>query len=145
MRRVIAVFVSCIVCACTTGGPSTSTQPAAKGEPATSFNLFTVEQDIEIGKQSAVEAEKQLHLLRQPSVDACLNRIVSALAAEPPGARYPYHAKAVSEKSINAFALPGGPLYVHSGLLLAARNEAELAGVIPHELAHIALRHGTAA
>jgi len=72
-----------------------------------------------------------------------LNRIVEALAREAPGARYSYHAKAVNDPAINAFALPGGPLYLNRGLLLAARNEPELAGVMAHEVSHIALRHGT--
>jgi Zn-dependent protease with chaperone function len=110
---------------------------------APGFNLFTVEQDIEIGKQAAAEAEKQLPLLGDASVDAYLNRLVTALAAEAPGAKYPYHAKATNDPAINAFALPGGPVYVNRGLILAARDESELAGVLAHEVSHVALRHGT--
>ncbi|HTO05415.1 MAG TPA: M48 family metallopeptidase [Myxococcota bacterium] len=117
--------------------------PLAPGAPAPGFNLFTVDQDIEIGKQSAAEAEKKLELLGEPAVDAYLNRLVQALVSHAPGAKYPYHAKAVREKQVNAFALPGGPMYVNSGLIAAARSEAELAGVMGHELAHVALRHGT--
>ena len=65
------------------------------------------------------------------------------LAAGAPGARYPYQIKAVNAPEINAFALPGGPMYVNRGLLQSARNEAELAGVLAHEMAHVAMRHGT--
>lgn len=107
------------------------------------FNLFTVEQDVEIGRQSAAEAEKQLRLLNQPNVNRYLGSIISRLAAQAPGPRYPYTIKAVNDASINAFALPGGPMYVNRGLIDAARTEAELAGVLAHEMSHVVLRHGT--
>ncbi len=116
---------------------------AAEESLFSAFNLFSVEQDIEIGRESAAEAEPKLTLLGDPSVDAYLNRIVAALAVQAPGANYPYGIKAVNDPAINAFSLPGGPMYANRGLLEAARNEAELAGVIAHEMAHVALRHGT--
>jgi peptidase M48-like protein len=107
------------------------------------FNIFSTQQDIEIGQQSAAQAEHQLRLVHDRSVDGYLNEIVGALAAGATGAHFPYHAQAVSASEINAFALPGGPLYVNSGLIQAARSEGELAGVVAHEMAHIALRHAT--
>src|SRR6185503_10193190 len=107
------------------------------------FNLFSVSQDVEIGKQSAVEAEKQLRLLNDANTNRYLNRIVTRLAAYAPGAKYPYQIKAVNAAEVNAFALPGGPMYVYRGLLETARSEAELAGVLAHEMSHVALRHGT--
>ncbi len=116
---------------------------ASTDRPTPGFNLFSVEQDIEIGRQSAVEAEKQLPLLRDRNVDRYLNEIIGKLAAQAPGARYPYAIKAVNASEINAFSLPGGPMYVNRGLFEAARNEAELAGVLAHEMSHVALRHGT--
>jgi Zn-dependent protease with chaperone function len=112
-------------------------------QPEPGFNLFSVEQDIELGRQSAVEAERQLRLLNSPSTNAYLTRVIQRLANAAPGARYPYQIKAVNAAEINAFALPGGPMYVNRGLLESARNEAELAGVLAHEMAHVALRHGT--
>jgi predicted Zn-dependent protease len=105
------------------------------------FNLFSVEQDIEIGRQSAREADRQLPMLRDRNVDRYLNKIVSKLAAKTPGARYPYAIKAVNASEINAFSLPGGPMYVNRGLVEAARSEAELAGVLAHEIAHVVRRH----
>ena len=111
--------------------------------PTPGFNLFTAEQDIEIGRQSAVEAERQFALLNQPNVNRYLSSIISRLAAQAPGTPYPYTIKAVNDAAINAFALPGGPMYVNRGLLDAARNEAELAGVLAHEMSHVVLRHGT--
>src|SRR6185295_10608141 len=86
-------------------------------QPQPGFNLFTVSQDIEIGKQSALEAEKQLRLLNDRSTDVYLNRIVTRLAGYAPGAKYPYHIKAVNASEVNAFALPGGPMYVNRGLI----------------------------
>lgn len=107
------------------------------------FNLFSVAQDIQIGQQSAVSAEKQMALLGVPRADRYVNLIAQRLAAFAPGARYPYAAKIVNAPDINAFSLPGGPLYLNRGLIDATRNEAELASVIAHEMAHVALRHGT--
>jgi Zn-dependent protease with chaperone function len=111
--------------------------------PTPGFNLFSVEQDVEIGRMSAIEAEKQLTLLNRPNVDRYLTSVVSRLAAQAPSPRYPYTIKAVNDSAINAFALPGGPMYVNRGLFEAARSEAELAGVLAHEMSHVVLRHGT--
>lgn len=107
------------------------------------FNLFSVQQDVEIGQQAAAEAEQQLPLLNDAVTNRYLSRIVQRLAAQAPGADYPYTIKAVNATEINAFSLPGGPMYVNRGLITTARNEAELAGVLAHEMAHVALRHGT--
>jgi Zn-dependent protease with chaperone function len=123
-------------------GPAVSAQVTTK-TPQPGFNLFTVDQDIEVGRQSAIEAERQLRLLNDRNVDAYLGRIVQRLAAQAPGAEYPYSIKAVNAAEINAFALPGGPMYVNRGLIESARSEAELAGVLAHEMAHVAMRHGT--
>ena len=112
-------------------------------QPRPGFNLFSVQQDVEIGRQSSVEAERQLRLLNDAPTNTYLTRIVNRLAAQAPGAKYPYRIKAVNAEEINAFAFPGGPMYVNRGLIQAARNEAELAGVLAHEMAHVALRHGT--
>ncbi len=107
------------------------------------FNLFAPQQDVEIGQQSAIEAEKQLPILRDSRAAEYLNRLGQTLAAQAPGERYPYTFKIVNASDINAFALPGGPVYVNRGTIEAARSEAELAGVIAHEISHVALRHGT--
>src|SRR5579859_1521019 len=120
---------------CAAQGAATQIQPG--------FNLFTVQQDIEIGRTSATEAERQITLLNDAPTDAWLNRIIQKLAAVAPGARYPYHIKAVNAPEINAFSLPGGPMYVNRGLISAAGSEAELAAVLAHEMSHVALRHGT--
>src|SRR5262245_55269085 len=107
------------------------------------FNLFSPQQDIEIGKQSALEAEKQLQLIRDGRALEYLNRLGQRLSEQAPGERYPYSFKLVNAAEINAFALPGGQIYVNRATIEAAQNEAELAGVIAHEISHVALRHGT--
>ena len=140
MTTLARTCLALALCACAVGGGPSS--PSA-GSASSSFNLFTPEQDVEIGRQSAAEAEKQLPMLGDSAADRYVDGIVQTLAAQAPGAKYPYRAKAVNDPSINAFALPGGPLYVNRGLIEAARSEDELAGVMAHEVAHVALRHGT--
>ena len=107
------------------------------------FNLFSPEQDIEVGRRAAQQAERQLPLSRDRRAERFLNEVVRQLADTAPGHRYPYQARLVDASDINAFALPGGFMYVNRGLLQSVRSEAELAGVLGHEMAHVALRHGT--
>ncbi len=107
------------------------------------FNVFSAEQDVEIGRESAAQAEQQLPMLNDRASNDYVNGLARRLAAQAPGPKFPYQARVVNAADINAFALPGGFMYVNGGLLKAARNEAELAGVLSHEIAHVALRHGT--
>ncbi len=107
------------------------------------FNLFTVEQDVQVGRQAAADAERRLPMVRDSSVQGFVSGIVQALARHAPGARYPYQIKVVNASDINAFALPGGYMYVNRGLIAAVRTEGELAGVLAHEMAHISERHAT--
>ncbi len=107
------------------------------------FNLFSREQDIQLGKEAAGEIEKQVEVVDNRELTAYVASIGARLAAQPQAGQFPYTFKVVNDKSINAFALPGGPAYVHSGLIAAADNEAQLAGVLAHEIVHVALRHGT--
>jgi len=107
------------------------------------FNLFSISQDQEIGAQSATEVERQLPILTDRSIEAYVNTVGKRLAAVAPGANYAYQFKVVNASDINAFALPGGYLYLNRGLIEAAQDEGQLAGVMAHEMAHVALRHGT--
>jgi beta-barrel assembly-enhancing protease len=111
--------------------------------PASAINLFSERQEVELGRRSAAEAERQLPMLRDGEVESYVNGIVRRLASAAPGPRFPYQARVVNASDINAFALPGGYLYVNRGLIEAVRNEDELAGVLAHEMAHVAERHGT--
>lgn len=107
------------------------------------WNMFSAQQDVEIGAQSAAEAERQLPILNDREVDAYVNRIGQKLAANAGGPQFQYRFRVVNASDINAFALPGGYIYVNRGVLENARNEGEVAGVVAHEVAHVALRHGT--
>jgi Zn-dependent protease with chaperone function len=107
------------------------------------WNLFSAQQDIELGQQVAQDAEKQLPMLNNTRVDDYLNRLGKRLASYAPYEKFPYQFKCVNDSTINAFALPGGFLFINRGVIEAADNEAELAGVMGHEIAHVALRHGT--
>ncbi len=107
------------------------------------WNMFSAEQDVELGRQAALEAEQQVPLLKDARVDEYLNRIGRRLAEQTPGSQFPYTYKAVNDHAINAFALPGGSIYINRGVIEAATSEAQLAGVMAHEASHVALRHGT--
>jgi hypothetical protein len=107
------------------------------------FNLFSPEQDVEVGQQSAAEAEQQLPILNDAQVNAYVNQIGQRLAANAGGPQFQYRFRVVNQTDINAFALPGGFIYINRGVIDNARNEGEVAGVIAHEISHVALRHGT--
>src|SRR4029077_7801844 len=107
------------------------------------FNVFSIDQDVEIGKQSAFQAEKQLPMLSNAAVSRYVSTIGARLVAQAPGPKFTYQFKVVNASEVNAFALPGGFIYVNRGLLSKARTEGELAGVMAHEIAHVALRHPT--
>ena len=107
------------------------------------WNMFSPQQDVAVGQQVSRDAERQLPMLRDARVDNYLNNLGRRLAAHAPGERYPYQFKTVNDAAINAFALPGGFTYINRGVIEAADNEAQLAGVVAHEISHTALRHGT--
>ena len=107
------------------------------------FNLFSASQDVELGKQSAAQIERQIPILRDYEIASYVSRVGARLARVAPGARYPYQFKVANLSDINAFALPGGYIYVHRGLIERVRSEGELAGVMAHEISHVALRHQT--
>lgn len=109
------------------------------------WNLFTTAQDIELGKRAADDARRQLPSCNAPNVDAYLTRLGQKLVAKLPtgGVNYPFEFHCVNDKEINAFALPGGYVFINRGVIEVCDNEAQLAGVMAHELSHVALRHGT--
>jgi Zn-dependent protease with chaperone function len=111
-------------------------------------NSYSVADDVKVGQEAAVEAKKQLPMLNDDRVDAFVENVGARLAAAIDGglrhAGFRYTFDVVNQKEINAFALPGGPMFLNRGMIEAARTEAEMAGVMAHEIAHVALRHGTA-
>lgn len=97
-----------------------------------------------MGQQAAAQVQKEMEVVNNPTVEAWLNKLGQNLAKTPQANAYPYYFKLVNEESINAFALPGGPMFVHTGLIKAADSEGEVVGVLAHEMSHVALRHGAA-
>src|SRR5947199_3514749 len=107
-----------------------------------SINFFSLEKEIQMGRQLATEIERQVKLVEDPTINEYVNRVGQNLVRNS-DAKVPFTIKVVESDEINAFALPGGFFYVNSGLILAADDESELAGVMAHEIAHVAARHGT--
>ena len=105
-------------------------------------NFYSLEKEIAIGKQLAQEVERQAKIVDDPLIAEYVNRLGQNLVRNS-DAKVPFTIKVLDSEEVNAFALPGGFFFVNSGLILKADNEAELAGVMAHEIAHVAARHGT--
>jgi len=137
-RRAITAFIATMLfCVPTAFAQRTQLKPG--------WNLFSVQQDIAVGKENASQAMRQLPLCNAPKIDAYLSQLGMKLVAhlDTHGATYPWEFHCVNDRAINAFALPGGYVFVNRGAIEAADNEAQLAGVMAHEISHVALRHGT--
>jgi outer membrane lipoprotein SlyB len=111
-------------------------------------NKYTPQQDVQLGREAAAQVEQQLPLLQDDDIASYVSDLGQSLVGSiPADLRHPeftYTFKVVNVREINAFALPGGPMYVNRGMIEAAKNEGEVVGVLAHELSHVALRHGTA-
>jgi predicted Zn-dependent protease len=106
------------------------------------INLYSLEREIGLGKQLAQEVERSSKMIDDPVVTEYVNRVGQNLVRNS-DARVPFTIKVIDSDEVNAFALPGGFFYVNSGLILRAQEEAELAGVMAHEISHVTARHGT--
>jgi Zn-dependent protease with chaperone function len=111
-------------------------------------NKYNIQDDIRLGQQAAQEAERQLPMMNDREIEAYVNSVGQRLVASIPSQfqhpEFRYTFRVVNQREINAFSLPGGPMYVNRGMIEAARNEGEMAGVMAHEISHVALRHATA-
>ena len=105
------------------------------------ISLVSVSQEIEIGKQANAQVRKQMPELRDAETVEYIRGVGRRLVPYAAGPKYPYSFSVADYREINAFALPGGPVWIHRGVLHAATNESQVAGVIAHELAHISQRH----
>ena len=109
------------------------------------FNLFSKEQDVQLGRENAAQVRAKMKVVRDAVLTDYVNkvgrRLVAAREAQESG--FPFTFEVVADPTINAFALPGGPMFINTGLLRAVDNEAQLAGVMGHEMSHVILRHGT--
>jgi hypothetical protein len=138
-RILPVVSVGVLLSAVAIGGQAVITPPS---------NKYTVAQDVELGQKAAAEVDKELPMLRDAAVTSLTTsigqRLVDAIPQELQHREFRYAFHVVNVKEINAFALPGGPMYLNRGMIVAAHSEGEVAGVMAHELSHVALRHGTA-
>ena len=109
------------------------------------FNLFSKQQDVQLGQESAAQVRKQMTMVKDPFLNQYVNLVGKRLASsrEAQESEFPFTFEVVADPSINAFALPGGPMFINTGLLKAVDSEAQLAGVMGHEMSHVILRHGT--
>ncbi|MBA3320590.1 MAG: M48 family metalloprotease, partial [Pyrinomonadaceae bacterium] len=111
-------------------------------------NKYKVSDDVQLGQQAVREVEQQLPIMRDGRIDNYVEsvgrRLVAAIPPEFQESAFRYTFDVVDARDINAFALPGGPMYVNRGMIEAARTEGEMAGVMAHEISHVALRHATA-
>jgi len=139
VRRSLTLFVACAIF------PGAGITAAQRTQLKPGWNMFSAQQDISLGKQAALDAQKQLPLCNAPKVDAYLTQLGMKLVAhlDTHGATYPWEFHCVNDRAINAFALPGGYVFINRGAIEAADNEAQLAGIMAHEISHVALRHGT--
>jgi beta-barrel assembly-enhancing protease len=106
------------------------------------INFYSIQAEQALGRELAQEIEANCKLLEDPVVNEYVNRLGQRLVSHS-DAKVPFTIKVLDSEEVNAFALPGGYFYVNTGLILAAETEAELAGVMAHEIAHVAARHGT--
>jgi beta-barrel assembly-enhancing protease len=126
----------------------TATSVAAQTKVTPPKNKYTPQQDVQIGREAAQEVRREYPLINDDQIEGYLerlgDRLVEAAPRELNNPVFDYSFSPVNLKDINAFALPGGPMFVNRGMIEAARSEGEVAGVMAHELAHVLLRHGTA-
>src|SRR5579872_6841469 len=106
------------------------------------LNWYSLEKEIALGKELAEDVERQAKIIDDPIIAEYVNRVGQNLVRSS-DANVPFTIKVIDTEDVNAFALPGGFFFVNSGLILKADTEAELAGVMAHEIAHVAARHGT--
>src|SRR5215471_16864371 len=132
-----------VVALCVSTVPS-----AAETEIKLPKNKYTPKQDVELGKEAAAEVRKQYPIIQDERIKAYLSSLGDRLVAAAPKQFiepvYEFSFTPVNVKEINAFALPGGPMFVNRGMFDAAASEGEVVGVMAHELSHVLLRHGTA-
>jgi predicted Zn-dependent protease len=148
MRRLFALFVvAAVVALAADKEPSNNKKKKNPDEIGNrdvdgSLNFYSIEKEIALGKGLAQDVERQSKIVDDPMIAEYVNRLGQNLVRNS-DAKVPFTIKVVDAEEINAFALPGGFFFVNSGLIMAAESESELAGVMAHEIAHIAARHGT--
>jgi len=139
LRGVAAAAVAMLLWSGVIGAQTVITAPA---------NRYSAAEDVQIGRQAAEQVARQLPILDDRNVTSPIasvgRRLVDAIPPEFRHGEFRYSFDVINVREVNAFALPGGPMYINRGMIQAARNEGEMASVMAHELSHVALRHGSA-
>jgi len=149
VRGLISVILSLAICL-SLDAPLVAKQPknsdvddiGSRDINKGSINFISLEKEIALGKQLAQEVERQSKLINDPEITEYVSRVGQNIVKNS-DSKVPFTIKVIDSDEINAFALPGGFFYVNTGLITAADEESELAGVMAHEIAHVAARHGT--
>ena len=126
LLKALPLLLCLLLLGCFTRQPGDPVQPDC--------NVFSIDQDIERGKQATSEIRQQVDIVDNQRLQQYIQQLGARLAAQPEADKYPYEFTLINEPSINAFALPGGPIFIHSGLLDATETEGELFGVLAHEI-----------
>ena len=140
-RRPLTISAACLIALSLAGSAAAQTPIELHS------NRFTTQQDVELGQEAAAEVRRELPMLKDGRVEGFVqtigNRLIAQIPAEFRHPGFAYTFEVVNLKDINAFALPGGPMFLHRGMIEAAGTDAQVAGVMAHELSHVVLRHGT--
>ena len=148
MKRVSVGLIGMVAALCLIGGMAFAKDKKKDPEEignrdvGKGVNFYSLEKEIALGKQLAQEVEREAKIIDDPIIAEFVSRVGQNLVRNS-DAKVPFTIKVLDTEEVNAFALPGGFFFVNSGLILKADNEAELAGVMAHEIAHVAARHGT--
>lgn len=145
LRPALAVFLSALLLSppvALAGDDKKDVSKIGERDVGGGLNLWSLEREIALGKQLAQQVEQTARLVDDPVITEYVDRVAQNLVRNS-DARVPFTVKVIDSEEINAFALPGGFFFVNSGLILAADEEAELVGVMAHEIAHVTARHGT--
>jgi len=142
MLRLLSIPLALLLCLGAYGKDKKKPPEEVDPDPGKGVNFYSMEREIALGRQMAREVEMEARMVYDQSISEYVNRLGQNLVRNS-DAKVPFTIKVVDSDEVNAFALPGGYLFVNTGLILKSESEAELAGVMAHEIAHVAARHGT--
>jgi len=141
-RLMLAFLLAFAVGTCAAGDKKQDPAEIGKRDVGKGINFYSIEKEMALGHQLAIEVEKQAKMVDDPIVGEYVNRLGQNLAQNS-DAKMPVTFKIIESDSVNAFTLPGGHVFMNSGLIRVAETEAELAAAVAHEIAHVAARHIT--
>jgi len=142
MLRLLSIPLALLLCLGVYGKDKKKPPEEVDPDPGKGVNFYSMEREIALGRQMAREVEMEARMVYDQTISEYVNRLGQNLVRNS-DAKVPFTIKVVDSDEVNAFALPGGYLFVNTGLILKSESEAELAGVMAHEIAHVAASHGT--